>query len=111
VFGSSGAGIVLGVGAIGDDKYLYILKNTTSGPETISLISVYLIECLLELNAPSFEFYMHKWKSIDQNSDIISSIMATTCLYILVYDLDKVVMDIVLVCQSSICSGSLLYLF
>lgn len=40
---------------------------------------------------------MHKWKSIDKNGHIISSVKVPTLFHILVNDLKGVVMDIVLV--------------
>ena len=44
-------GIVLGVRAVADHKDLDILKQTASGPEGISLITVDLIECLSNRHA------------------------------------------------------------
>ena len=40
---------------------------------------------------------MHKWEAIDKYGHIISSVIVPAFFHILVYDLDKVIMDIVLV--------------
>ena len=99
MIGSGGVGVVLGVGAIGDDKYLHILIQSRASPETVPLVSVYLVEGLFELDTPPFEFHMHQWKTIDKDGDIIPGVMGSTCLDILVDDLDKVVVDVGLVNQ------------
>ena len=54
VVDSGGVGVILGVGSIGDDKHLHIFIKATPCPETVPLVSVYLVEGLFELNTPSF---------------------------------------------------------
>ena len=92
-------GVVLGVGTIGDDKHLHILIQTTSSPETVPLVSVYLVEGFFELDTPSFELHMYQGKTIDKDGHIISGVMGSILLHILVDDLDKVVVDVGLVNQ------------
>ena len=99
VVGSGGVGVVLGVGAIGDDKYLHILIQPRTSPETVPLVSVYLVEGFFELDTPPFEFHMHQGKSIDKDGDVIPGVMGSTSLDILVDDLDIVVVDVGLVNQ------------
>jgi len=99
VIGAGRVGVVLGVGAIADDENLHILIQATSSPEAVSLISVYLVERLFELDAPSFEFDMNQGQTIDQNGNIISGVVAPLFLLILVDDLKKVVVDVPLVYQ------------
>ena len=94
-----GVGVVLGVGSIGDDKHLHIFIKATPCPETVPLVSVYLVEGLFELDTPSFELHMYQGKTIDQDGDIISGVMGSILLLILVDDLDKVVVDVGLVNQ------------
>lgn len=97
VVGTGGVGVVFGICSIGDDKYLHILIQSASCPETVPLVSVYLVESLLELDTSSFEFNMHKWETIDKYGHIISGVIVPAVFHILIYDLDKVIMDIVLV--------------
>ena len=42
---------------------------------------------------------MHKWKSVYKNGHIISGVIVSALFDILVYDLDEVIMDVVLVKQ------------
>ena len=58
-----------------------------------------MVECLFELNASSFQFYMHKRQSIDEYRYIVASIVVSLLLFVLVYDLKVVVMDVLLVNQ------------
>lgn len=95
--GPGGVGVVFGVGSIGDDKYLHILIQPASCPETVPLVPVYLVESFFELDTSSFELNMHEGEAIDKNGHIISGIMVPSFFHILVYDLKGVVVDIVLV--------------
>ena len=97
-----GVGVILGVGSVGYDENLHILIETTAYPETIPLIAVYLVECLFELNTSSLQLYMHKWQSIDEYRHIVAGIVVSLLLFVLVYDLKVVVMDILLVNQVDI---------
>ncbi len=45
---------------------------------------------------------MHKWKAIDKDGHIITGVIVPTLLDILVYDLDEVVMNIVLVYEPDV---------
>ena len=51
------------------------------------------------MDTPSFEFNMYQGKTIDKDGHIIPGVMCPTFLYILVDDLDKVVVDVGLVNQ------------
>ena len=51
---SRAVGIILGICSIGNNKYLHILIESTACPETVTLISVYLIESLSNGNASAF---------------------------------------------------------
>lgn len=46
--------IILGICSVGNNEYLYILIESTASPETVTLISVYLIESLSDGNTPAF---------------------------------------------------------
>ena len=94
---SGGVGIVFGVGAVADDENLYILVQSTSCPERVPLITVYLVERLFQLHATPFQFDMHQWKTIDQDGHVISCVVMTAALLVLVYDLKVVVVDVLTV--------------
>ena len=94
-----GVGVILGVGSVGYDEYLNIFIQSASCPETISLIAVNLIERLFELNASSLQFYMHERQSIDEYGHIVAGIVVSLLLFVLVDDLEVVVMNILLVNQ------------
>ena len=47
-------GIILRVRAVGDNKYLHILKKTAACPKTVTLIAVYLIERLTDRHTTPF---------------------------------------------------------
>ncbi len=50
-------GVIFGIGAVADNKYLNILVQTAACPETVALIAVYLIECFADRNAASFKIF------------------------------------------------------
>ena len=82
--------------AIRYDKYLNILIEPTPRPEAITLVSLYLIECLLDRDTTPLEFHMHKRQSVDQYGDIVS-IAISARLRILVHHLKTIVVDIALI--------------
>ena len=51
MIGSGGVRVVFGVGAVRDDKYLYILVQPAACPETVSLVSVYLVKRFSQLDS------------------------------------------------------------
>ena len=95
--GAGGVGVIFGVGPVGDNKDLDIFIQAAAGPETVPLVAVYLVEGFTELNTPSFEFNMDKREAIYQYAYVISGVVVAAFFHILVYDLDEVVVDIVLV--------------
>ena len=96
---TGGVGIVFGVGAVADDENLHILVQTTSRPERVPLITVYLVERLFQLHATPLQFDMHQRKTIDQNGHIISCVVCAAIFLILVDDLQEVVVDVLSVYQ------------
>ena len=73
--GTGAVGIILRIGAVGDDKELDILKEAGSGPEGIPLVAVNLVEGLADGHSPAFEFHMNQRQAVDQNGDIIAIVM------------------------------------
>lgn len=107
----SGVGVVLGVGTIGDDEDLHILKEAAPRPERVPLIAVNLVESLPEGHAPSLELDMYQWKTIDQDGHIIAVVVPGPLLLthlVLVDDLETVVVDILLVDEGDIFGGAVI---
>jgi len=86
--------VIFGMSSIGNYKDLHIFKQTTPCPKTLSLVTVNLIECFLDSYTSSFEFHMHKGKSVHQNSNIITvwSLPIVDC--VLINNLQNIIMDI-----------------
>ena len=95
--GAGGVGVVFGICSIGDDKYLHILIQSASCPETVSLIAVYLVKGLFQLYAPVFQLNVYEGESVDKYCHVVPRVVVSAFLDILVYDLEGVIMDIVLV--------------
>ena len=98
-------GVVLGICAVGDHKNLRILVQTTARPERIPLIAVDLVERLPDGHPASLQFHMNQRKAVDQNRHIVAVIMPrTVCLlhFILVDDLQTVIVDVLFVDQRNI---------
>ena len=56
-----GIAVILCVGAIGDDKELYIFKEPASRPERFAIVPVDLVEGFLDIYASFFKLNVHKW--------------------------------------------------
>ncbi len=52
--GAGGVGIILGVGAVRNNKDLHILKKAAGRPEALALIAFNLVEGLTDGDAPAF---------------------------------------------------------
>ena len=94
-----GVGVILGIGSVGYDEDLHIFIQSASCPETIPLIAVNLVERLFKLNPSSFQLYMHKRQTIDEYGHIVAGIAVSLLLFVLVDDLEVVVMNVLLVNQ------------
>ena len=99
---AGGLRVIFGIGAVGYDENLHIFIKSAACPKTISLITVNLVECLFELNSSSLQFYMNKRQTIDENGNIIASIVISLFLFVLVNDLEVIVMNVLLVNQVDI---------
>ena len=95
-------GIVLGVGAVGDDEDLHILIQPAASPEAVPLVPVDLVEGFFQRHAPAFQLHMDQRQAIHQNGHIIPGIVAAAALLILVDDLQEVVVDVLLVDEGNI---------
>ena len=95
-------GIVLGVGAVGDDEDLHILVQPAPSPEADPLVAVDLVEGFFQRHAPAFQLHMDQRQAIHQNGHIVPGIVAAAALLILVDDLQEVVVDVLLVDEGNI---------
>ncbi len=82
---------------IRDDKDLNILKQTGSRPEAIALIPINLVEGFTDRHAAPLQLNMNKRQSIDQNGDIVAGTVRSSSLFILIDDLQPVIVNISLV--------------
>ena len=102
-------GVVLGLGPIGDDEQLHVLKQPTARPETVPLVTVDLVECFTDCDAAPLQFNVNHWQSVDEDGDVIAvGILSPGVVFIprsrtphfvLVDDLQPVVVDVLLVEQ------------
>ena len=98
-------GVVLGICAVGDHENLHIFVQAAACPERIPLIAVDLVERLPDGHPAPLQFHMNQRKAVDQNRHIVAVIMPrTVCLlhFILVDDLQTVVVDVLFVDQCDI---------
>ena len=99
---TGGIGVVLGAGAVRDNEQLHILIQTRCCPETISLISLNLVECLFKSNTTSLQLNVNQWETVYKDGNIVTVIKVTAILYILVNNLYRVVVDVLLINQSDV---------
>ena len=100
-------GVVLGLGPIGDDEQLHVLKQPTARPETVPLVTVDLVECFTNRHPTPLQFNVNHWQSVDEDGDVITVGVApsrvvvilrnSTPNFILVDDLQPVVVNILLI--------------
>ena len=104
-----GVGVVLGVGAVGDDKDLYILEQAAPRPEGVPLVAVDLVESLPDGHAPALELDMYQGQAVDQHRHIVAVVVLGPLLLahlILVDDLEAVVVDVLLVDEGNVLGGA-----
>ena len=100
-----GVGVVLDVGAVGDDEDLHILKQAAARPEGVPLVAVDLVEGFPDGHAPALEFHMDQGQTVDQNGHVIAVVVAGALVPadgVLVDDLQPVVVDVFLVQQGDV---------
>ena len=97
--------IVFCVRAIGNDKDLNILIQSTARPERFSLITVNLVNCLANRNASSPQPNVPERQAVDQYRNIIAVVMFCAILFadhILVDNLQSVIMYVCFINQCNI---------
>ena len=100
-----GVGVVFGVGAVGDDEDLHILKQAAARPEGVPLVAVDLVEGFPDGHAPALELHMDQGQAVDQNGHVIAVVVAGALVPadgVLVDDLQPIVVDVFLVQQGDV---------
>lgn len=65
-------GVILGIDAVADNKYLYVLEQACIYPEGMALVTVYLIKSFFKFQAYTFKLNLYKGNTINQQGDIIA---------------------------------------
>ena len=102
VLEARGVAVVLGVRAVRDDEDLGVLIESRSSPEAVALVTVDLVERLLDRHAPSLQLDLHQRQAIDQNRHIIPGRVAATLLLELVKHLEAVAVNMHLVDETNV---------
>ena len=68
-------GVVFRVRAVGDNKNLHVLVQTAASPKAVPLVTVDLVECLLDRHTAPLQFHMNQRQTVYQNRDIIAVII------------------------------------
>ena len=72
---ASAVGVVFRICSIGDNENLHIFKQPTACPKGITLIAIYLIECLSDRDSSALQFDMNYRQTIDQHRNIITIVI------------------------------------
>ena len=101
---SRGIGIIFRECAVGNDKNLHILVKPGACPKAVSLIAVDLVKCFLDRNTTAFQLHMNQRQTVHKNRHIISGVVIAGTFFILIDDLQTVVMDILFINQIDVLS-------
>ena len=105
---AGGVGIILGMRTVANDENLYIFVKPAVCPKTVSLITVNLIERFFQRDATAFQFDMYQRKTVDKHRYIIAVFKIAAVFFILIDDLQTVVMDVFLVNQGDIFTAAVI---
>ena len=97
-----GVGVIFCGCTVGDHENLHILIQSAACPKAVALIAVNLVERLFDCNAAPLQLHMDKGQTVYQNRHIIPCIVVPGGFYILIDDLQMVVVDVLLVDQGNI---------
>ena len=90
-------GVIFGMGAVRYDEYLHILIQAARRPKAVTLIAVYLIERLFDLDASALQLDVDERETIHEDSHVIAVLEIAAVLRVLVDDLKKILVDVGLV--------------
>ena len=102
VLEARGVAVVLGVRAVRDNEDLGVLIESRSAPEAVALVTVDLVERLLDRHAPSLQLDLHQRQAVDQNRHIIPGRVAASLLLELVKHLEAVAVNMYLVDETNV---------
>ena len=100
--------VVLGLRAVADDKYLHVLKQSASGPETFPVVAPYLVKGLFYVHSSAFQLHVYQWQSVHQDSHVVTVLVAATFGHILVDNLQVVIVYVLFVEQINVLGGTVL---
>lgn len=99
VAAAGGIGIILRVGAVGDDEKLDIFKKAACCPEAVALVALDLVERLADGHAAPLELDMYQRQTVDEDSHVIARVVVARSLLVLVEHLQTVVVNMLFVQQ------------
>ena len=99
--------VILSQCTITDHKQLDIFKQPGACPETITLITVDLIKCLPDIDAPTLQLNMHHRQTVNQYRHIITTGPPALCC-ILINNLQAVIVDMPLIKQINVLTSTII---
>ena len=99
VAAAGGVGIILRVGAVGDDENLDVFKKAACCPESVALVALDLVERLADGHAAPLEFDMYQRQTVDEDGHVVARVVVARSLLVLVEHLQAVVVDVLFVQQ------------
>ena len=71
VAAAGGVGIILRVGAVGDDENLDVFKKAACCPESVALVALDLVERLADGHAAPLQLDMYQRQTVDEDSHVV----------------------------------------
>ena len=99
VAAAGGVGIILRVGAVGDDENLDVFKKAACCPEAVALVALDLVERLADGHAAPLEFDMYQRQAVDEDGHVVARVVIASSLLVLVEHLQAVVVDVFFIQQ------------
>lgn len=99
VAAAGGVGIILRVGAVGDDENLDVFKKPACCPEAVALVALDLVERLADGHAAAFELDMYQRQAVDEDGHVVARVVTARSLLVLVEHLQTVVVDVFFIQQ------------
>ena len=91
--------VILRLSTIWDYEYLHIVEHSTTSPEAITQVAIYLIERLFYVNATSLQLDVYHRQSVYKYCYVIAILVSATFLFKLIYYLKTIIVDVGLVNQ------------
>lgn len=97
VTAAGGIGIILRVGAVGDDENLDVFKQAACCPEAVALVALDLVERLADGHAAPLQLDMYQRQTVDEDGHVVARVVIACGLLVLVEHLQTVVVDVLFV--------------